>query len=117
MNPDFGQNLGHGPEVVLPTTVPLAERGSKRFPWRSFMGSAILISVGLLAGYVIGETMIPKTSVLYMTKPLIFGAGGATAFLLSTILVSGFNIFREDVNYLFGNGELHPKSPKLLRSG
>lgn len=30
MNPNYEQNLGHDSEVVLSTTVPLAERGSRK---------------------------------------------------------------------------------------
>lgn len=54
MNPNYEQNLGHGPEVVLPTATLPPERGSERWflnKWFRFGGLAIVIGavpIGLL---------------------------------------------------------------------
>ena len=110
------QNLGHGPEVVL-ETIPPPERGSRRFPWKSFLMFIGLTGVSAVAGEAV-------FGVFDTTRPIAglgartLGLGAAVAlggFGLSTLLACGFNIFGEDVNYLFGNGQLHPKSPSLLR--
>ena len=71
-------------------------------------------------GHVLGDVFIPQepdmanVTINLIYKSLPTGVGGGIGFGVGVVLTSGLNIFRENLSYLFGKGELHPKSPLLL---
>lgn len=87
--------------------------GSERFAWKSYLAGLGLTVAGGVVGFALAEGL-PKDVSYVGLRALIFGAGAMTGFALATMLVSGVNIFKEDVIYLRGHGELHSKSPSLL---
>lgn len=113
---DDEQGLGRGSEAPAGSVPIPTERGSRRFPWKSSLMLVGLMGVSVVAGEaVFGVFDTTKPIAGLGARSLGLGAAVAAGFALSTVLACGFNIFREDVNYLFGNGQLHPKSPSLLR--